>query len=177
VCQHFGRRVEHGVLANLCRQVLQSIAIRGSGMRGGHDASRDLRTQQVIDPAMRGFDAPALAQNRNIVRVTPKTLAGKRKRQLARSCGDGLPGSYRPGLCGQNVPRDGLVPHLGVQVGAQQSLLRKGRAAKSSAGSCELMEYPSFFRHAPTTSAWSSSMVRRPRKRGFHKSAHETGAG
>jgi len=67
----------------------------------------------------RGFDAPALAQDHDIIGESWEALAGKRKRQLAGSGGDGLRGGDGPGLRGENVACRGLVPHFGVQVGPQ----------------------------------------------------------
>ena len=74
---------------------------------------------------MRGLDAPAFAQDRNRYRRTARNLRGIRKRQPIRRGGDGLRGGNGPGLGGGDIARDRLIPHLGVQVGTQQRLLRE----------------------------------------------------
>ena len=92
---------------------------------------------------------------------------------------DGLLRGGGPELRGQHIAGDQLVAHFGVEVGAQQRLLRDRFlfGAAQLAGSVALKEMPSFFRQAPSMSSGSSSMVRRPFRRGLHRSAQRAGGG
>ena len=85
-----------------------------------------------------------------------------------------------PGLRREHVARHQAGPHLGVQVGAHQPLLRQRLASAPGAtrsGSVEFTGKPSFFSAAPSTSAGSSSIVIRPSSRASHIAAHDAGGG
>ena len=74
---------------------------------------------------MRQAGAAALAQDDGAIAVERKALRRIGERQVRRGI-DRLLRGGGPELRGQHVAGDQLVAHLGVQVGAQQRLLRDG---------------------------------------------------
>ena len=126
---------------------------------------------------MRQPGAAALAQDHGAIAVERKAFSRIDEREVRRGV-DGLLRGSGPELRGQHVAGDQLIAHLGIQIGAQQRLLRDRflLGAAQFAGSVALKGRWSFFRQAPSMSSGSSSMVSRPFSRG-PKSAQRLGAG
>jgi hypothetical protein len=80
---------------------------------------------------VRQFRAAALPQHHGVIAVQRKALGRVREPKLRRGV-DGLLRGGRPGVRHQDIASHQLVAKLGVQIGAQQRLLRDGFALRAA---------------------------------------------
>jgi len=79
------------------------FSVGRGGLLGEHDLFGDLGAQHVVDEAVSGIAAAALAENRHGVGESREAFLGEGEGELAGSGLDGLRGGDGPGLRGGDI--------------------------------------------------------------------------